>query len=188
MDAIELLLSKLPHLRYLILHGNANVDIANEHRWEILAMNLITYNFKFRIEISQIDTIHLHCFVVGFGLKINIDSSLTKNKPPLYSTTPNDKLFYEHVTHISLLDMPNDSLHHFNYVKALEPQSLISLEIRQTKIDLSRVEHLILHSSINPSFAILIPNVMPRLNKISLLDNMKDFLKNTHNLQPLIHI
>ncbi|CAF2388689.1 unnamed protein product [Rotaria sp. Silwood2] len=84
--------------------------------------------------------------------------------------------------------MPNDSLHHFNYVKALEPQSLISLEIRQTKIDLSRVEHLILHSSINPSFAILIPNVMPRLNKISLLDNMKDFLKNTHNLQPLIHI
>ncbi|CAF2541604.1 unnamed protein product [Rotaria sp. Silwood2] len=179
MDAIELLLSKLPHLRYLILHGNANVDIANEHRWEILAMNLITYNFKFRIEIKQ------GLFTVPYFAD---DVIILPFHPPLYSTTPNDKLCYEHVTHISLLDMPKDSLHYFNHVKALELQSLISLEIRQTKIDLSRVEHLILHSSINPSFAILIPNVMPRLNKISLLDNMKDFLKNTHNLQPLIHI
>ncbi|CAF1571351.1 unnamed protein product [Rotaria magnacalcarata] len=128
MDTIELLLSRLPQLRHLVLTG----------------------------------PLPLH--------------------PPIYSTTPDNTLFYEHINHLILSEMPEVDLHYFHHVKLLDFRSSIPLEILQTKIDFNRVDCLILHSSIESSLAALIPLLMPRLKAIGLYCNMKEFLENARHV------
>ncbi|CAF3370060.1 unnamed protein product [Rotaria socialis] len=199
MDTIELLLSKLPQLRHLVLTGPANGNIANGHCWEILAMNLISFDFKFIIEVDRIDLVlesfrswswiehkrwyiayKEHCLLtVPYCTGITVKLPL---HPPIYSTAPDNTLFYEHINHLILSEMSEEDLHHFHHVKLLDFRSSIPLEILQMKIDLNRVDCLILHSSIEPSLAVLIPLVMPLLKVIGLYCNMKEFLENARHM------
>ncbi|CAF4490987.1 unnamed protein product [Rotaria socialis] len=199
MDTIELLLSKLPQLRHLVLTGPANGNIANGHCWEILAMNLISFDFKFIIEVDRIDLVlesfrswswiehkrwyiayKEHCLLtVPYYTGITVKLPL---HPPIYSTAPDNTLFYEHINHLILSEMSEEDLHHFHHVKLLDFRSSIPLEILQMKIDLNRVDCLILHSSIEPSLAVLIPLVMPLLKVIGLYCNMKEFLENARHM------
>ncbi|CAF3007511.1 unnamed protein product [Rotaria socialis] len=206
MNTFEFFLSKLPRLRHLVLDGQAHTSIIDGRRWEILAMDLLTFNFNFKLEINQIEQI-LETFRTPFWIERKrwfvayihgrlfsvphfVGRCITLPfHTPVHSTTPNDELFYEHVDSLGLPNAEIDDVHRFAHVTTLRLELAIRLTTIQTMIDLSRVRELILYGRESLSIILQIPTVMPRVDKISLYfgisENINNDLRRIRDMQPI---
>jgi hypothetical protein len=209
MDQIECFLSNLPQLRRLILDLKGQIDLVDGHRWEILSGDLITFNFNFNVELNRVDRI-LDSFRTPFWLLTKRWYVVYDNKclftvpsfapnevyvpyyPPIYSTTPDDSMFYNNINRIIVFEPRNATLHRLHNLKELDIRCSIYPKLFFSNVDLSRVEHLKLSSLDNIRSFIIYIKAMPRLSKLSLKGNLKgDFIEHvkdyqTEHLFPLI--
>ncbi|CAF1416273.1 unnamed protein product, partial [Rotaria sordida] len=68
MNTMELFLWKLPRLRHFVFSGKVHIDIANGRRWEILAIDLVTFHFNFQLGVGRLNNI-LETFRTPFWLE-----------------------------------------------------------------------------------------------------------------------
>lgn len=151
-------------------------------------MNFVTFNFCFHIRIDQINNI-LEPFRRPFWLEIKhwyvayqsrrlftvpyfAETSVTfPYYPPIHSTVPDDAIFFQHITHLQLVEDPMNDLHHLNHVKMLKLNAAISLINLQTLMDLTQIQHLILDERSDLSIVRAIAtltNSFTNLHKLSL--------------------
>ncbi|CAF1299496.1 unnamed protein product [Adineta steineri] len=208
MDIIEQFILKFPNLKYLTLEIHGQYDIVNAQRWEKLASNFITFNFKFFLLNSSYS--NLNSFRTSFWLEekhwfIASDSNSIFSVPyfaPLEMTLPgylfldcnipDNHILYDKITKLIINDIPdNKSDYRFLHIKALDFKYLISLESLLSIINLNQIEHL----SIPSIQDILIFNsflsIMPKLFSLTILlpitaermEEMQNYqFKQIHNL------
>jgi hypothetical protein len=163
MSDMERLLWNLSHLKLLKLRANGNADLADGQRWQALTSGLVTFDFMFELLFEPewealgsfctpfwLDEKHWHVacegkhlFSVPHFANIETDEDFLL---PLYSTAPDDTVFYERVVGPLI-----DSDHYFTHVQTLDLRCSILLSILQKTVDLSQVQHLILPSSMDNS-------------------------------------
>jgi hypothetical protein len=142
MDQMECFLSNLPHLRHLQLDMKGQTDLVDGYRWEILSTDLITFNFNFNIEVDRAGSI-LDSFRSQFWLVTKRWYVVYDNKylftvpffarnevvvpyyPPIYSTTPDDSIFYNNIKKIIVFEPRNVTLHHLHNLEQLDIQCSI---------------------------------------------------------------
>ncbi|CAF4073823.1 unnamed protein product [Rotaria sordida] len=205
MNTMELFLWKLPRLRHFVFSGKVHIDIANGRRWEILAIDLVTFHFNFQLGVGRLNNI-LETFRTPFWLERKRWFVAYKNHhlfsvpyfadtiasfpfyPPVHSTAPDDRFFFQHIKHLQLPEVATIDLHYFTHIETLELRCTIPLTTLHTMIDLSRVRHLILDRLINLSNLPILSNIMPNLHKLSLNDQWKNILRSVREMQPIEQI
>lgn len=96
---------------------------------------------------------------------------------PLYSTVPDNNIFYQCIDTLDLLEDRDDGKHYFTHVQTLSLRYLILLSTVEKIVNLSRVQHLILYSSMKHFPIMDIINKMPNLRQISIRNKLQDFLQ-----------
>ncbi|CAF3140755.1 unnamed protein product [Rotaria sp. Silwood2] len=158
---MEFLLANLLHLKHLELHAKDLSDLVDGYRWQILTSNLLSFKFKFKIDLISIEQ-NFASFRTSFWLQekhwyVAYDDEylfsvphfapVNANTPyslPTYYTTPNDNIFRETITKLTLSILPKSSNYHFPNVETLEISCVGPYYILFEIIDLSRVQHLII--------------------------------------------
>ena len=196
MDQIESFLSNLPLLKHLELDIKGQIDLVNGHRWEILAKDLITFNFIFNVKLDRVESIlesfRTHfwlskkCWYVAYINKslFTVPGCIRKQVvipyyPPKDFTGPDPTIVYDYITSISI-DKPRCiPLNRFRHLKNLSIWCRIAPKFFFSEIDLSRVEHLVLNSLDNIRSFILYLYAMPCLSKLTVNGHLtKDFIHN----------
>jgi hypothetical protein len=200
MNEIEQLLLNLPRLKYFEVSAKGSIDLTDGQAWERLTHQLITFDFSFSVEIDWIETI-LDSFRTPFWIhdkkwfvactwerlfsvthfsQISADTSF---RLPLYSTIPDETVFFDKISNFILND--SQKIHHgyFRNVKTLEIQSLSLFEDLSTFIDLNHVENLIISSPINHSMISSLMKSMPVTRQFSINTQLTNFLEQTKNLR-----
>ncbi|CAF4606555.1 unnamed protein product [Rotaria sp. Silwood1] len=162
MNYMEYILSNRLYLKHLELHLKGFEDLADGQRWQRLTSSLQTFNFKFNIQLDSIEQI-LNTFRTLFWLKEkqwfvayqdkclfslpffapkHIDTSC---QMPIYSTAPNDTVFYENVTQLSL-STSKKIIKYFTHINTLKLEDKISQQELLRFVNLRYVKHLVILS------------------------------------------
>jgi len=194
MNDIERMISNLPRLKHLELVGHFNKDVVDGQRWQLKAQSLATFKFNFKL-LLPLESHDLDSFRSSFWLEekrwfvayakkrlfsvpdfaiTEVDNSFHL---PLYSTVPDNRIFYEHIDKLQLTETPDNMDHHFTHVQTLTLDCSIPLSIIGKMVNLSRVEHLIFCSAVENFPVMLLMNEMPDLYRLSIEYNVRDFLK-----------
>jgi hypothetical protein len=191
------MLSNLPRLKHLKLVASCHNDVINGQRLQIKTKCLVTFTFKFILSIS-LDSQDLDSFRTSFWLEekhwfvaykhrylysvpdLNETSANENFELPLYSTVPDNKIFYECIERLDLLEKCNNINHHFTRVQTLTLCYSMLLATVEKIVDLSRIQHLILYPSMENFPIMHIINKMPNLYHISIPTGVNHFLKQVH--------
>jgi hypothetical protein len=164
MEQMEWFLSNLIYLKHLELEITGYNDLADGNQWEMLSYNLLTFNFKFQINLDPLEDL-LHSFRTSYWLHIKswyvaydnqylfsvphfapTDAS-TPYSPPSSYTTSNDMIFYKAISKLTLSSLSTSYDHYFPRVKTLEIGCCGPYHSILRMLDLTQVEHLILSSA-----------------------------------------
>jgi hypothetical protein len=197
---MEQLLSQFPCLRYLELKASVLIDLADGYEWQILAMSLITFYFKFNVSLFHNDDI-LNSFRTPFWLEekrwfvacyneclfslphFTPDHMDSRNLSDFHSTAPDYSVIYNHLNKFTVNTIRIDNEHRFTHIKTLVLEFSTSLRILQSAIDLDQVEHLTV-SSLDYLFKLIpLKYAMPHLYKLTVIHSVTiDMIKqNRHN-------
>jgi hypothetical protein len=195
MDDMERLMSNLPTLKHLELYANGNDDLVDGHRWQTAAQRLITFNFTFSLSINLVD-LDLDSYRTSFWLNekhwfvacsyrslfsVPHFATTTTNEQfqlPVLSTAPDSSIFYEHITKLSVSEeVPVVINHHFNHVDTLVLLSPIHISLIERTVDPSRIQNLIIFSSVKNVNIMSVIDKMENLYHISVRTEVKQFLE-----------
>jgi hypothetical protein len=133
---MESLLSNRFHLKHLELHVRGFFDLADGHRWQTLTNPLMTFNFKFDVQLLFPQK-NLNSFRTPFwreqkqwfvAYQDNCLFSIpyfapkqvsTSDQPPIYSTAPHQSIFYKNVTKLIVHETQNP-IDRFRHIRILE--------------------------------------------------------------------
>jgi hypothetical protein len=193
MNNIERMMSNWPCLRHLQLVANCNKDVIDGHRWQTRAKYLITFKFIFDLS-AELEPQDLDSFRTSFWLEekrwfvaysntnlysvpyINETYADVNFQLPLYSTVPDKKIFYESIGKLNISERHSDANHYFTHVQTLVIRRHIDQSSIEKIVNLSRIQHLILHV-FRKDFPILnLIDQLPILHRISIESNVKKFL------------
>jgi hypothetical protein len=182
---MQQLLSQFPHLKYLELKASVLIDLADGYEWQILAMSLITFYFKFNVSYLHGDDI-LNSFRTPFWLEekrwyvachreylfsvphFTPDHIDSVNLSDFYSTAPDHFIIYNHLNKFTVDTILINHNHRFTHIKTLVIRFSTSLQILESVIDLNQVEHLIV-SSLDCLFKLIpLERAMPQLYKLTV--------------------
>jgi hypothetical protein len=191
---MEQLISNLPSLKYLELHTSGYPDLADGQQWQILTSRLITFNFKFDVSLSS-DSQNLDSFRSSFWLNekhwfVAYESdtlfsvpyfaetfSVNRFQPPRFSTLPDDIIFNEHITALTLSSGIVDVHHRFNHVHTLNVFRFTPSLIIKQIVDLNLIQTLCVCRFERSSEFISIIDEMPNLYQISILSAVEQFIE-----------
>jgi hypothetical protein len=194
MNDIERMISNLPRLKHLELVGNFNKDVVDGQRWEMKVKSLVTFKFQFDL-LVELESHDLDSFRTSFWLEekrwfIAYTYKSLFSVPyfavteadknfclPLYSTVPDNTIFYEHIDKLRLIRTYDNIEHHFTHVQTLTVDSSIPWSIIGKIVNLSTVQHLIFYSSLENFPVMLFMNDVPNLRQISVGSDVRGFLK-----------
>jgi hypothetical protein len=194
MDDIERMMSNLPRLKHFELVANCHNDVVNGHRWQIKAKCLITFNFTFdlsaELEAQDLDSFRSSFWVEEKGWfvayrrnslfsvpRFNQTKAFQNFRIPLYSTVPNHKIFYQSVERLNIGEILGDQNHYFPHVKTLSIRRPILLPTIEKVVNLSYLQYLILHLSMENFPIMNLINQSPNMRQLALTHNVKNFLK-----------
>ncbi|CAF1026787.1 unnamed protein product [Adineta steineri] len=186
-------------LRWLTLKINELIgkrDLVNGNRWKILSKDLIKFNFKFHVKIININSI-LDSFRNSYWLLnkrwyVAYDNQclftvpyfapiLTHSpyNPTIYSTIPDNTIFYDQIKHLVISKPENIMLNHLHNVDELTIECSIFPELLSI-VNLNRLKHLKLASLDNIELFLMHLNSIPNLSKLSVNGNLTvDFIEYT---------
>ena len=198
MNDLERMMSNLPRLKHLQLIAHCHDDIIDGPRWQRKVKALDTFKFIFyvspKVSSRQLDSFRtefwLHAkqwfvaytkrcfFSVPYFIPMEVDDDF---RLPLYTTAPNNGIFYAYVDNLHLTKLDSHINCHFPHVHTLT-LGVSSSEYPIKKIvDLGQVRHLKLFS-MKKKFAIgSLIKKMPKLFEISLINGIEDFLNQISN-------
>ena len=186
----EQFLSRLPYLKHLELKAYAfENDIADGYQWQILAISLITFNFKFNVSLTDIsDTLNSFCtsfwleekrwfvayqynslFSIPHFAPVQIDSL---DLSYFRSTAPDHSVMFNHLNRLTMNAFTIYYKDHFTHIKTLELTNSTLLKTFESVIDLNQVEHLIVSSLDNLLIFIPLKCTMPQLYKITIKNSV----------------
>ena len=163
MSDIEQMTASLPRLKHLELHADCNNDVVNGERWRMQVKNLVTFNFKFRLSAELVSE-DLDSFRTSFRVQQKRWFVAYANRrlfsvphfcvsetdgrfEPLYSTVPDNGIFYDCIKQLELREIFDSFDHQFNHVETLILYYPCLLSTIDKIVKLSQVQHLILHPS-----------------------------------------
>jgi hypothetical protein len=194
MDDMERMMASLPCLKHLELIANCNNDVVNGERWQIKVKNLVTFKFAFnllvQLQSKDLDSFHTQfwleekCWFVAYANKrlfsvphFTVTETDENFCLPLYSTAPDNRIFYERIDKLQLTEIPNNEKDHFSHVQTLTLYRPIPLTSLEKIVNLSQVQHLILHSQLKIFPFMLLMDQIPNLRQISIEVDMMHFFK-----------
>ena len=200
MNQMKVLLLNLPRLKYFEVSAEGSVDLADGQAWERLTLQLITFHFNFWVQIGSIETIldsfrtpywidekkwftactHERLFSVA---QFSWTSADTSFRPPLYSTIPDETIFYDQINRFVLNDSQKNPYGFFHNVKTFEIKTFSLSKSLSTFIDLSHVENFIISSSTNYSMISSLMKLMPAVKRFSINVELTHFLQKMKNLR-----
>lgn len=193
---MERIISSLPRLKYLQFESNGYADLCDGHRWQTIATNLLSLDFKFQVSASPLSSdldsfrspfwleerrwfvahSERHLFTVPF---FSTTDALS-NYQPLISTTSSAETLADHITSLTIVEPSADTHCHFNHVHTLIVGSFILSSYLERIVNLNRIRHLVLGYSMS-CHAIKVPvHVMPNLSQLSIDVAVKYFLEEMH--------
>ncbi|CAF1310268.1 unnamed protein product [Rotaria sordida] len=194
MKNMEQLLGNFPSLKYLELHANGHADLVDGKQWQKLTNRLITFNFNFYIpndlESQDLDSFRSpywldekHWFVACINrslLSVPYFAETCTNdefQPITVSTLPDNTIFYNYITQLTLSEPVVDINQRFPRVHTLAMVHSIPLSSIERIVDLNRVQQLDLYSKTDYSGIRFIINEMSNLCRISIKSRIKCFLE-----------
>jgi hypothetical protein len=185
MNKMEQLLLNLPRLKHLELQITISDDIADGHRWQILASSLITFNFKFNASYFHVKRT-LDSFRTPFWLEekrwyVACQDAYLYSVPhfaPVYisipsnsstaSTAPDYTIIYDRINKITVEVVPTDNNYRFTQVKTLQLRCSITLEILDSFVYLNQIEYLSVSSLDDLLRFIPLEWNMPQLHELAI--------------------
>ncbi|CAF1239976.1 unnamed protein product [Adineta steineri] len=204
MDQMNHLLLNLPRLKHLELSATGSMDLIDAQQWETISRQLITFHFDFSVRIVWIEQI-LESFRTPFWIQekqwfvactwqrlfsvpyFADTCANTSFRPPLYTTAPEETLFFDYIDHFIVNNSSIIHHHYFRCVKTLELQVSNAIEKLSAFIDLSQVETLIVACVIDESTISFLLKSIPHLRQLSINTGLRNFLVQTKNMR-LEHI
>ncbi|UJR19477.1 hypothetical protein I4U23_022608 [Adineta vaga] len=199
MDQMKQLMVNLPRLQYLELLTSGSIDLINGYAWERLTRRLIMFEFKFFVQIDWIEDI-LHSFRTPFWIRekqwfvactweclysvpyFSDTCTDTSFLPPVYTTAPNDDIFFNHINQLSITNSTRTLQGYFRHVKSLELKVSNSHQNLSIFIDLNQIETLILSTIIDRLTVLFLLTLLPRLRQLSITCELAKFLDETENI------
>ena len=194
MDDIEQMMANVPELQHLELHASCNKHLVNGERWRMQVKNLVTFNFKLFL-LDELVSEDLDSFRTSFWVEekrwfvayqceylfsiphfclTETDESF---EPPLYSTMPDNSIFYDCIKRLELFQTTDSFNYQFNHVETVLLSSHSFKPSIERIVSLSRVEYLILHSSM-AGFSIKgLINKMSNLRHITIQYDVNKFAR-----------
>jgi hypothetical protein len=117
---------------------------------------------------------HKSLFSVPYFNQTEADESF---ELPLYSTVPDNKIFYESINKLDLSGTYDNRDHYFTHVQTLTLRCPITVATLESTVAFSRIQRLNLQISMTYCQIIHLIDKMPNLCHISIGHGMKDFLK-----------
>lgn len=198
MTNMERLMSRLVRLKSLELHGRGGEDLVNGQRWQTITNHLQTFNFMIGLS-SGISVDNLDSFRSPFWLiekkwyvAYNTSDFLftvpyfartrgdEKFQPPILSTVPDPNIFHQCITRLTLSRSVFEIKQRFPQVDVLVLSTPIVFSLIEEIVDLNRIQRLILSSTTNFDGISFLISSLPNLHRISLIDNIKSYLKQLH--------
>ncbi|CAF0947436.1 unnamed protein product [Adineta steineri] len=192
-------------LRWLTLRIDDKIDLVDGNRWKILSKNLIKCNINFHVEINNIHSI-LDSFRNSYWLLNKCCCAAYKNQylftvpyfvpisthnpyyPTVYSTVPDNAIFYDHIKHIVISELQNTTLQHLHNIEKLTIKDWISPKIFLSIVNLNRFKHLKIASlhyihlflmHLNPMAYLRLIYLLPQIEHlhISTIHSRKDIIR-----------
>ncbi|CAF0863513.1 unnamed protein product [Adineta steineri] len=196
MNDLECFLTNFSYLTQLQLDLIGEIDLVDGNRWKILSKDLIKFNFNFHVEINNIHSIldpfrdsywllkkrwyvayNNQClFIIPHFAPI---STHNPYYPTIYTTVPDNTIFYNQIKHLVISKPRNIMLNHLHNVEELTIECSIFPELLSF-VNLNRLKHLKLASLDNIELFLMHLNSIPNLSKLSVNGNLTvDFIEYT---------
>jgi hypothetical protein len=194
MNDIEGMMATLPRLKHLELRANCTTDVVDGERWQMQVKNLVTFNFKWNLS-NELESEDLESFRTSFWLEEKrwfvayvyrclfsvphfcLTATNKRFEPPLYSTIPDNDVFYDCIQRLQLYGSGDSVNRQFNHVETLDLISGIPSSTIQRIVNINRVQHLILHPSMGRFSIKGLINKMPNLRHIEIRCDAKEFVE-----------
>lgn len=153
------MLINAPNLKHFQLEAKANKSMVNGERWQVIAKNLLTFNFEFDLA-SELTLDDLNSYQTPFWIKekrwfVAYENSCFYSVPhflqtyanryfttPEFSTVIDKQVFVDHVQELSLTDESVVFNYRFNAVKDLCMYSYIPLSTLREIVPLNLIHRL----------------------------------------------
>ena len=194
MNEIERMMANVPQLKHLELHAKCDNDIVDGERWQMQVKNLVTFYFKLHLS-NQLVSGDLDSFRSSFWVEEKhwfvaygnrclfsvphfcVSETNERFKPPLYSTVPDNGIFYDCIKRLELREILDSFDHQFKHVETLTFASRSFKPTIERIVNLSQVQHIILHLSMADFSIKGLINNMPNLRHISIRYDVNKFAR-----------
>ena len=197
MNDIERMMISLPRLKHLELRADCNNDVVDGERWQMQVKSLVIFHFKLHLS-DELVSEDLDSFRTSFWVeekrwfvaythrclfsvpRFCVMETDQNFQPPLYSTVPDNSIFYDCIKRLKLSETTASCNHRFTHVGTLTLYSSCFLSAIDTIVNIDRIYHLILHSSTDNFSMKGLINKMSNLRHISIQCDADKFVEQFH--------